>query len=229
MIVSHRHRFIFLKTEKTAGTSLEGALAAFCGRRDIITGGRLDNNAEHARRKSRNNRLGIGHYARLPAVIRHILPSLNGYYGHIPARRVRAMVGEEVWRSYFKFAVERNPWDRQVSNYFHRRKGKGSPADFDRYLSLPSRLLHHVHVDNWGIYTIDGAIAVDAILRYESLEEEVAAICARLGIAGPIKLPAARGGYRPSDSGYRGFYSDRTRALVGQWYRKEIEAFGYEF
>jgi hypothetical protein len=37
MIVSHKHRFIFLKTKKTAGTSIELALSALCGRDDIIT------------------------------------------------------------------------------------------------------------------------------------------------------------------------------------------------
>jgi hypothetical protein len=36
MIISPAHRFIFIKTRKTAGTSMEIALAKFCGegRRD---------------------------------------------------------------------------------------------------------------------------------------------------------------------------------------------------
>src|SRR5262245_1397709 len=37
MIVSHRHRFIFLKSKKTAGTSVELALSAVCDAGDIIT------------------------------------------------------------------------------------------------------------------------------------------------------------------------------------------------
>ena len=37
MIVSHEHKFIFLKTIKTAGTSIEAALAQICGPDDIIT------------------------------------------------------------------------------------------------------------------------------------------------------------------------------------------------
>ena len=37
MILSHEHRFIFLKTRKTAGTSIEIALSKFCGDKDIIT------------------------------------------------------------------------------------------------------------------------------------------------------------------------------------------------
>ena len=37
MIVSHEHKFIFLKTKKTAGTSIELALSQLCGPDDIIT------------------------------------------------------------------------------------------------------------------------------------------------------------------------------------------------
>ena len=37
MIVSHKYRFIFLKTKKTAGTSIELALTKLCSEDDIVT------------------------------------------------------------------------------------------------------------------------------------------------------------------------------------------------
>ena len=37
MIVSHKHKFIFIKTMKTAGTSIEAFLASYCEGRDIVT------------------------------------------------------------------------------------------------------------------------------------------------------------------------------------------------
>ncbi len=37
MILSERHRFVFIKGRKVAGTSTEMALAALCGPDDIIT------------------------------------------------------------------------------------------------------------------------------------------------------------------------------------------------
>jgi len=37
MIISHAHRFVFIKTRKTAGTSLEIARSRYCGARDVIT------------------------------------------------------------------------------------------------------------------------------------------------------------------------------------------------
>lgn len=36
MIISHKHKFIFVKTKKTAGTSIETLLASICGEEDII-------------------------------------------------------------------------------------------------------------------------------------------------------------------------------------------------
>ena len=36
MILSHKHRFISLKTQKTGGTSVELALRELCGTEDIV-------------------------------------------------------------------------------------------------------------------------------------------------------------------------------------------------
>ena len=55
-----------------------------------------------------------------------------GFYNHMPAEEAKALIGDDkVWRSYFKFAFDRNPWDRQVSWYHHRyrrRRDTNTPA-----------------------------------------------------------------------------------------------------
>ena len=38
MIISHKHKFIFFKSKKTAGSSIQVTLAKHCGEDDIITG-----------------------------------------------------------------------------------------------------------------------------------------------------------------------------------------------
>lgn len=37
MIISHKYKFIFLKTKKTAGTSFEIALSRYLGEDDVVT------------------------------------------------------------------------------------------------------------------------------------------------------------------------------------------------
>lgn len=229
MIVSHKHRFIFLKTEKTAGTSLQSALAAYIGPDDIISGKRRDPVTN--KRRGQTVALGLGRYIKVPTEIKRRLPAIAGYYPHMPARQLRDLVGRQVWNSYFKFAVERNPWDRQVSNYFQRQSKDGAAKrDFERYICSPIyRRLHHVRLDNWGIYTIDDEIAVDLVMRYETLEADYRKLLDILGLETPVELPLHRANHRPADADYRRFYNERTIDLVARWYHKEIEAFGYSF
>src|SRR5262245_66480011 len=58
MIVSHAHKFIFLKTKKTAGTSIELALSELCGPDDVITPlAEVDEAQRDGKRSAQNWRL----------------------------------------------------------------------------------------------------------------------------------------------------------------------------
>jgi hypothetical protein len=223
MIVSHRHRFIFIKTAKTAGSSVERALKPFCGPDDVFTGAGPLSESANVKRGLRS----LGLY--VPGEIRRRFPQISGFYAHMPARQVRSLVGPEVWNTYFKFSIERNPWDRQVS-LFHYRHIDRERGEFESYLTSPfSRLFHNVRIDNWEMYTIGGEIAVDHVLRYENIASEFTALCVRLGVGDDVALPEVNV-RRPKERGvYRHYYTDRTREIVARWYRNEIAAFDYQF
>lgn len=213
MIISHRHRFIFLRTEKTAGSSLSKALRPQLGPGDVVVG------RDAAARRLRG----------LSGTLRRRWGGAFGLHQHASAAQVRRFVGEEVWRSYHKFAVERNPWDRQVSLYFQRVAKRGRLADFDRDMRSPLfRLLHHVRLRNWEVYAIGDRIVADEVIRYEALGTALPALVERLGLA-PLTLPRLRSGHREAGRDYREHYTPATRDLVARWHRREIEAFGYVF
>jgi hypothetical protein len=162
--------------------------------------------------------------------LKRYAPQWFGLHTHATASQVRDVVGRKIFDSYYKFTVERNPWDRQVSLYSHRQWKKGKPADnFDRDMqSFIYRNTSYVRLDNWSKYAIGNEIVADRVIRYERLAEENEELVAMLGISGPIELPRLRqyAGERPH---YSTYYSDPTRNLVGRWYAKEIEALGHTF
>jgi hypothetical protein len=214
MVISHSRRFIFLRTQKTGGSSLSHALRATLQPEDYRA---------HRRLPLWQKRLGLR--SRWPKT------RFGGPFGltqHATARQVRRFVGEEAWRGYFKFAVERNPWDRQLSLYHQRCAKRGRRPDFRRDMASPWwRATHHVRLDNWSVYAIGEKVVADRVLRYEELEETLPALMTELGV-GPLELPRLRSGHRPKRD-YREEYDGPTRELVARWYRREIEAFGYAF
>lgn len=218
-----------MKTVKTASSSMEIALTELCGADDIITPTREDL-AELRSIAGQNYRIEHPLKPKRP-LWRRVLgrperlyhPSV-GYFEHMPAWRARAYLGEEIWRTYFKFAFVRNPWDAQVSLYFYKTRNDTSRPDFAAFLTNRKRARY----SSWDIYTIDDKVAVDFIGRYETLAEDFETALKHIGVPRAVGLPFANASDKPKDR-YRDFYDERTRDIVGQWYAREIAEHGYAF
>ena len=232
MILSHKHRFIYIKTYKTASTSIEAALSAVVGPDDVVTpaseklmGHRKDQIAQNFRieHPAKPQRPLLKRLLGRPE--RHYHPSV-GYYEHMPAWRVRTYCGEEVWQSYFKFSFERNPWDRQVSWYHYKTKSLDQAArpSFAAFNADKRR----AYVENWDLYTMDARIVLDFVGRYENLAEDFAHVLGRIGLTGEVELPKTNVS-KGRSSGYRDYYDEAGKALVAEWYAPEIKHFGYAF
>jgi hypothetical protein len=232
MIVSHEHKFIFLKTKKTAGTAIEAALSELCGPRDVITPYREESEADRKGLPPQNYRIDHPLKPKRPLFRRLLMrperyyhPSV-GYYEHMPASRVRDYLGEEVWRSYFKFAFDRNPWDRQVSWYLYKTKSRATRPSFERFMASRRR----AYVNNHEIYMLDDALAVDFVGRYENLKEDLNKALQLAGVKRKIAVPRTNVTPNKDESrSYRSYYSPATEALVAEWYQPEIALLGYGF
>lgn len=228
MIVSHKHRFIFVKTRKTGGTSVELALAPLCGPDDILTPLR-EYRDETSRVEARNYRLPEQDWS-LRARARRWLgkPTPNrgtGFFQHMPAGDIRRLVGEDIWSSYFTFTIERNPWDRQVSLYHWHYRNTASLPPFRSFILSPFR---RKKSRNWSMYTRDDRLIVDHVIRYDNLRAGLDEVLQRVGLEEGVNLPKAKSGFR-SGRDYRSYYDDETRQKVADWYQPEIRAFGFEF
>ena len=214
MIISHEHRFIFMKTLKTAGTSVEIALSRACGRDDVITPLPDDDEVLRAERGGR----GPQHYESPPLPAR--------VHEHIRASKVRPIVGREVWDGYFKLAIERNPWDAVVSLYWWMRRN-GKVDTFERFLTMPN--LETLARRNYQAYHLGGAVAVDRVLRFETLAADLAEVWVDLDLPGSPDLPHAKAGARPSGVGYRDLYDAGSAERVRSLFAPVIAECGYEF
>ena len=214
MIVSHRHKFIFVKTKKTAGTSIEIALSAICGPDDIIT-------PIVAQDEALRQKLGF----RGPQNYTHGDDD-RYYYHHMSASEIRMKVGEAVWGEYFKFCFERNPWDKVISWYYWE-------LQFSPGITLDDFIRSGRYADVGGpggvdLYTADGKIIVDRVFLYERLREEWAFLAERFGSRLP-DLPTTKAIFRKDRRPYRSVLSDSQRRAIEAAFHREIRLFGYEF
>lgn len=107
MILSHKNKFIFVKTKKTAGSSISYYLWSILGNNDI-----------------RAN-WSIGKQDK------------NGFYNHIPARDIIKICGKEIWEKYFTFTIVRHPMDRMISQFFWTTKREKKYTTFHEFLKGP--------------------------------------------------------------------------------------------
>lgn len=208
MIISHKHKFIFIKTRKTAGTSIEIFLEQFCGDADIITPifGSDEDKGNHV---ARNNK---------------------GFYNHIGAFDIRRLIGDAIWSSYFKFAFERNPWDKQVSMYWWRKHQYDLIEGFEEYCvkSDGNRSGVYLCPSDYHLYSDGHAVAVDFIGRYEALEADLGYVLKMLDLPDIGDLPAAKSRCRPKVR-YWDMYDEQTAEIVRSNFADEIGYFGYKF
>lgn len=230
MILSHKHKFIFLKTNKTAGTSVEIALSRFCGNNDVITP--IDPEDEKTRHDlgypgPRNYLAPLWDYGPRDVVdaVRH-RTGKRRFFNHMTAREVRGLVGDRIWNDYYKFCFERNPWDRVISLYYWRNKTEPRPAIRDFVASEAPLLLKRKGFD---VYTIEGDVAVDRVGLFEQLAEHLEEIRTRLGLPEPLMLPRAKTSFRTDKRQYRELLDEKSRKRIETLFREEIAWFGYRF
>jgi hypothetical protein len=201
-MISLRHGFLFVHIPKTAGNSIQNILRDYSEDEIVATGGQ--DGLERFEVRSAGRKLE-----------KH--STLADYYREL---------GREQADALFKFACVRNPWDRMISYYFspHRGEGKWSPRRFRQFVEEEVRPLRDY-------FTLGGEAAagrspfqnVDYTIRFDHLNEDFAAVCARIGIAA-VELPVRNRSARDDTSQY---YDAKLRDFIARRFADEIEWFGF--
>lgn len=216
MLLSLRHRFLFVHIAKTGGTSIRSTLNRYRWRDPYYLPQFVCSRISHL----------VGHKigCKFPR--------------HAKVIAAYEMLPRELFNALFKFAFVRNPWDLQVSSYHHLMRerphllaGIDSFESFLRFKLDPDRS-YQFHLDTSiehqcdYVIGLDGNIIVDFIGRYERLQTDFNTICDRIGIQPPVLAHKRKASGR---SGYRAYYTAETAALVADYFKDDIDRFGYRF
>jgi len=140
------------------------------------------------------------------------------------------------------FAVIRNPWDRVVSRYFFakkvievERKVSKEYADissFEAFLEERhkwggEKYMWHRAVRGWfpafdHVSDDSGRVRCD-IIRFENLNDD---LCKYFNLT---EMSKARNVTAVNKGTYKDVYTDNTIQIVADWYKKDIEHWGYDF
>ena len=154
----------------------------------------------------------------------------------LPWKHMTALEFQKLFRwssaiaSSHRVAVVRNPWDRMVSVWSYQRQ-----TIPDRHpLAVSHEFVDYVKAGGSGASFMtfsdfagdgNGGLAVDTVLRVESLDDDFADLCSVRDL-GSVELPRKNSSKRPA---YQEMYDDESRDVVAAHFKADIERFGYEF
>lgn len=232
MIISHKHKFIFIKPQKTAGTSVELFLSRICGTDDIITPLGFDpdpnvrekhkaKNAQNYKRSKPLNKWTLGELFWF--LTKGVKPNFN-YWEHLHADKIREYIGEEIWNSYTKISIVRNPWDHAVSQYLWMKKynfNQSGNCSFKDYLIFKYKT-------QWPFLSTNGLLDVDYIIRFETLENDIFNLCNIISLDENIyELPETK--VNAEKNIYKDYYSEETQIIVLEKNLELLHHFRYDF
>jgi hypothetical protein len=232
MIISHKYKYIFVKTSKTAGTSLEIALSKYCGEEDIITPiARTDEvvRQELGYRGPQNYWAPFTDY-RLADWRNYFLRKRRKkrYFNHIQSAEIKTQIGDDIWNTYYKFCFERNPWERFISFYYWKNRripdGQAWPTVYE---FLDSGACKNLKRHGWDAYPLNGEIAVDRVCLLENRQAELNFLEERLGLPGALEMPRTKSTYRKDKRRAAEILTPEEKDLIYQKFSQEINAFGY--
>jgi hypothetical protein len=227
MPICHEKRFVFLHVPKTAGVSVKRGLRRAGLHFEFDRG---DTIWPRLQAHPRNGEL----IRKLKTV--YPMNTIAGFAEpHLPASVLYDLAVPEA-RSYFSFAFVRNPWDVVVSTYFYWQKVFAAQAELGRndpdHAYALSRFSFSEFVRVYPMFGSDLMSSLedengrlpDFIGRYETVAADYAEICRRIGVDATLDHENAT-----PHAPYRDYYTPETRAVVGNFFARDIEHFGYTF
>jgi hypothetical protein len=131
------------------------------------------------------------------------------------------------WKDYYKFTIERNPWDKVVSSYFwHKtiKENQFGTMPFEEYIETCELL-----PTDWLKYARKNDVMVDNIWLYENMGDMYSELNDMFGFnitPDDWKNTRLKSGIRKVQ-GYKEMHNSKTIEKVRFLFKKEISHLGY--
>lgn len=234
MLISYLHNFIFIKTQKTGGTTVEAVFASFCGPDDVVTPLGRSDEMERSNGKPicrnfevtprREKKYIDAMIVDGPRYRRRRRKDMK-FYAHMPAAEIKSAVDPSFWNTAFKFTTERHPYEKAVSKAFFLLGPDGSMDSFPEILD---RVVMREAYAGFRFYAIDNQVVVDEIAKIESLDANLRGVAQRLGLQLPGRLPAMKKVSRKDPRPAREILSQEQKDHIYRVCKREFDLLGYE-
>lgn len=207
VLISHIYKFIYIKNVKVAGTSIEAYFEKYC----------MDPSINHIIQHKLDSKI-----SKYGIVGNREDGKKTKYLNHLGATKIKEYLGNNIFNSYFKFCVIRNPYDKMVSLY-------NMSVNRDGYKGSFSEFVKNHDCINYYRYFIDDKSCIDFYIRYEFLHEDLKKVCEKLNIEYDInKLPKFKSNFR-KEKDYKKYYNKELKKIVYNKHKKEFELFSYQY
>lgn len=245
MILSWKHKFIFIKGRKVGGTSIEIALSTLCGSDDIVTpitpidekkrmamGGKCQNysDSKTIEREYLEN-IELKPNDQLTEIK---IPKCN-YYNHMSLEEV-VKLAECDLNDFFIFCAERSPYSKVISwanmalTFKYYKMGLDKIATKNEISLIIDKSLKNgtlKKIINIDLYKYSSKIMTHVVYN-EKLEDDFLRIIEKLKINPNISLPYAKKGISANDINPSTILKNDQILKINELFKEEFETFGYK-
>lgn len=215
-MISIQKQFLFVHVPKTGGNSIQNILRDY-SEDHIVTLAKHQDGVE--RFEVRNSKYNITKHS-----------TLSHY---------KTVLDADTYRSLFKFATLRNPWDKMISFYFSPHTGitEWNRNDFLTLVGRVPTLRNYICEKPFAVNTLANLGTqnifdnkkldsdIDFLIRFEQLNHDFKEVCEKLDIPHTL-LPKRNSSVRTH---YSKYYDDELKEIVRRKFAEEIEFGNYRF
>jgi hypothetical protein len=226
VLISHKHELIFIKTMKTAGTSIEESLEFH-----------LLGTPPHGFGEETKERIGHDFYVSSRSL------GFNSDFmrNHTSCQKLVQLLGHERFSRYQKVSCVRNPWDQVVSYFWWKLRNRtflltlgGKMPMFMLkiwfsawYLTNQTRIRKLSFTQQLGV---GGTVPSMHLIRYESIESDLRELLEKIGHSEQeLWIPKRKGLVRNRKEPFQRYYFQLVRESLARHRFQDLANFGYKW